>query len=72
VGSPGKTAVRRNAGKARASYRPGPADEARPHRRETMHDTGLVDREKRCVWVYYRARPQTLISLSALIGCPPA
>jgi hypothetical protein len=24
------------------------------------------------VWVYYRARSQALISLSALIGCPTA
>jgi ArsR family transcriptional regulator len=39
---------------------------------KVLHDAGLVDREKRGVWVYYRARPQTLISLSTLIGCPPA
>jgi ArsR family transcriptional regulator len=42
------------------------------HHMKVLHDAGLVDREKRGVWVYYRVRPQTLISLSALIGCPPA
>jgi ArsR family transcriptional regulator len=42
------------------------------HHMKVLHDAGLVDREKRGVWVYYRARSQALISLSALIGCPPA
>lgn len=42
------------------------------HHMKVLHDAGLVDREKRGVWVYYRARPQTLIGLSTLIGCPPA
>jgi ArsR family transcriptional regulator, arsenate/arsenite/antimonite-responsive transcriptional repressor len=42
------------------------------HHMKVLHDAGLVDREKRGVWVFYRARPQTLVSLSALIGCPPA
>jgi hypothetical protein len=23
------------------------------------------------VWVYYRARPQALAAIGALIGCPP-
>ena len=41
------------------------------HHLKVLHDAGLVDREKRGVWVYYRARSQALISLSALIGCPP-
>lgn len=35
-----------------------------------LHDAGLVDREKRGVWVFYRVRPRALASLSALIGCP--
>ena len=39
---------------------------------KVLHDAGLVDREKRGVWVFYRVRPQALASLSALIGCPPA
>ena len=42
------------------------------HHLKVLHDAGLVDREKRGVWVYYRARSQALISLSALIGCPPS
>src|SRR5579863_1193445 len=42
------------------------------HHMKVLHDAGLVDREKRGVWVYYRARSQTLLSLSALIGCPTA
>jgi ArsR family transcriptional regulator len=42
------------------------------HHLKVLHDAGLVDREKRGVWVYYRARSQALLSLSALIGCPPA
>ncbi len=42
------------------------------HHLKVLHDAGLVDREKRGVWVYYRARSEALISLSTLIGCPPA
>jgi ArsR family transcriptional regulator len=41
------------------------------HHMKVLHDAGLVDREKRGVWVYYRARPEALASLGALIGCPP-
>jgi hypothetical protein len=29
-----------------------------------------VDRDKRGVWVYYRARPHALASLGTLIGTP--
>ena len=42
------------------------------HHLKVLHDAGLVDREKRGVWVYYRARTNALLSLSALIGCPPS
>jgi ArsR family transcriptional regulator len=42
------------------------------HHMKVLHEAGLVDRDKRGVWVYYRARPQALASLGALIGCPPA
>jgi ArsR family transcriptional regulator len=42
------------------------------HHLRVLYEAGLVDREKRGVWVYYRARSQALISLSALIGCPTA
>ncbi len=42
------------------------------HHMKVLHDVGLVEREKRGVWVYYRARSQALASLGALIGCPPS
>jgi ArsR family transcriptional regulator, arsenate/arsenite/antimonite-responsive transcriptional repressor len=42
------------------------------HHLKVLHDVGLLDREKRGVWVYYRARTQALASLGTLIGCPPA
>jgi ArsR family transcriptional regulator, arsenate/arsenite/antimonite-responsive transcriptional repressor len=41
------------------------------HHMKVLHEAGLVERDKRGVWVYYRARPQALASLGALIGCPP-
>jgi ArsR family transcriptional regulator len=40
------------------------------HHLKVLHDRGLLDREKRGVWVYYRARTQALASLGALIGDP--
>ena len=42
------------------------------HHLKVLHDVGLLDREKRGVWVYYRARTQALASLGTLIGCPAA
>jgi ArsR family transcriptional regulator len=41
------------------------------HHMKVLHEAGLVDRDKRGVWVYYRVRPQALVSLGALIGCQP-
>jgi len=41
------------------------------HHLKILHETGLLDREKRGVWVYYRARTEALASLATLIG-PPA
>jgi ArsR family transcriptional regulator len=41
------------------------------HHMKVLHEAGLVDRDKRGVWVYYRVRPQALASLGALIGVPP-
>jgi ArsR family transcriptional regulator len=38
------------------------------HHLKVLHESGLVDREKRGVWVYYRAQPQALTDLGALIG----
>jgi ArsR family transcriptional regulator len=40
------------------------------HHLKVLYDSGLLDREKRGVWVYYRARPGALASLGALIGDP--
>jgi ArsR family transcriptional regulator, arsenate/arsenite/antimonite-responsive transcriptional repressor len=42
------------------------------HHMKVLHEAGLVDRDKRGVWVYYRARTDALASLGTLIGCPPA
>ncbi|WP_413251084.1 ArsR/SmtB family transcription factor [Sinomonas flava] len=33
-----------------------------------LHDAGLLEREKRGVWVYYRARTEALGGLAALIS----
>jgi len=40
------------------------------HHLKVLHEAGLLDREKRGVWVYYRARTAALASLGALIGDP--
>jgi len=40
------------------------------HHLKVLHDSGLLDRDKRGVWVYYRARAQALASVGALIGYP--
>ncbi len=40
------------------------------HHLKVLHEAGLLDREKRGVWVYYRARPEALANLGALIGSP--
>jgi ArsR family transcriptional regulator, arsenate/arsenite/antimonite-responsive transcriptional repressor len=38
------------------------------HHLKVLHEAGLLDRDKRGVWVYYRARTEALDSLGALIG----
>lgn len=38
------------------------------HHLKILHEVGLLDREKRGVWVYYRARTEALRNLAALIG----
>jgi ArsR family transcriptional regulator len=38
------------------------------HHLKVLHEVGLLDREKRGVWVYYRARPDALSALGTLIG----
>ena len=40
------------------------------HHLKVLHKAGLLDRDKRGVWVYYRARTGALASLGALIGDP--
>jgi len=42
------------------------------HHLKVLHEAGLLDREKRGVWVYDRARTEALASLGALIGSPVA
>ena len=38
------------------------------HHLKLLHEVGLLDREKRGVWVYYRARTEALQNLAVLIG----
>jgi ArsR family transcriptional regulator len=38
------------------------------HHLKVLHEAGLLEREKRGVWVYYRARTDALRSLGSLIG----
>jgi ArsR family transcriptional regulator, arsenate/arsenite/antimonite-responsive transcriptional repressor len=42
------------------------------HHLKVLHEAGLLDREKRGVWVYYRASTQALASLGTLIGTTQA
>ena len=42
------------------------------HHLKVLHDAGLLDRDKRGVWVFYRVRPAALASLAALIAATPA
>lgn len=37
------------------------------HHLKVLHDAGLVDRERRGTWVYYRARPDALQALATLL-----
>ncbi|NUS34921.1 MAG: winged helix-turn-helix transcriptional regulator [Pseudarthrobacter sp.] len=38
------------------------------HHLKLLHEAGLLEREKRGVWVYYRARTEALQNLASLIG----
>lgn len=38
------------------------------HHLKVLHDAGLLEREKRGVWVYYRASGHALTGLASLIG----
>jgi ArsR family transcriptional regulator len=42
------------------------------HHLKVLHEVGLLDRDKRGVWVYYRARTDALADLAALIGTATA
>ena len=38
------------------------------HHLKVLHEAGLLDRDKRGVWVYYRVRPEALSGLASLLG----
>jgi ArsR family transcriptional regulator len=38
------------------------------HHLKVLHEAGLLDREKRGIWVYYRASTEAMAALGALIG----
>ena len=38
------------------------------HHLKVLHDVGLLDRSKRGVWVFYKAKPEALADLAALLG----
>ncbi|HEX5970000.1 MAG TPA: metalloregulator ArsR/SmtB family transcription factor [Intrasporangium sp.] len=40
------------------------------HHLKVLHQAGLIDRDKRGVWVYYRARLDALSSLASVIAGP--
>jgi ArsR family transcriptional regulator, arsenate/arsenite/antimonite-responsive transcriptional repressor len=40
------------------------------HHLKVLHDAGLLERDKRGVWVYYRARPAALQALVDLLAVP--
>ncbi len=38
------------------------------HHLKVLHESGLLDRSKRGVWVYYRVRREALADVAAMIG----
>lgn len=40
------------------------------HHLKVLHEAGVLDREKRGVWVYYRTRQETLDAVAALLATP--
>jgi len=38
------------------------------HHLKVLHDAGLLDRDKRGVWVYYKARRDAIASIAALLS----
>lgn len=41
------------------------------HHLKVLHESGLLDRDKRGVWVYYRARPDAIRALGDLFAVAP-
>ncbi len=41
------------------------------HHLKVLHEAGLLDRDKRGVWAYYRIRTEALASVAALVACTP-
>ncbi len=42
------------------------------HHLKVLHEAGLLHREKRGVWVYYRARPEALEAMTQLFAAAPS
>lgn len=46
------------------------------HHLKVLHESGLLNREKRGVWVYYQARPEAMVAMATLFTtaglAPPA
>jgi ArsR family transcriptional regulator len=38
------------------------------HHLKVLHDAGLLDRDKRGVWVYYQAKPQAMAAIVSLFA----
>ena len=38
------------------------------HHLKVLHEAGLLDREKRGVWVYYKARPAAMTAMTSLFA----
>ncbi|HYF71913.1 MAG TPA: metalloregulator ArsR/SmtB family transcription factor [Nocardioides sp.] len=36
------------------------------HHLKVLHESGLLDRDKRGVWVYYRARPEAMAAVASV------
>jgi ArsR family transcriptional regulator len=42
------------------------------HHLKVLHESGLLDRERRGTWVFYKARPEAMAALGGLFGSGPA
>ena len=38
------------------------------HHLKVLHEVGLLDRERRGTWVFYKARPEAMTALGSLFG----